>query len=183
MRRGLATLMIALAAALVAVPLGIAATSGGTDERGDVEGSPSGGAPRADIVSATAGRVSNGQIKHTVTVAGAAADPASGDLATYIYIEAQTDAGAMDDCTFFVGRYHGRPGVYLCGTGERRGSARIVRTSEHTTRYTFSPRALGNPKTYQWAVITRDVTNRPGAMTRHDRLPSGDEFFFEQKLR
>jgi hypothetical protein len=174
--------MIALAAVLVAVPLGIAATSGGTDERGDVEGSPSGGADRADIVRATAGRTSDGQIKHTVTVAGSAADPASGDLATYIYIEAQTDAGAMDECTFFVGRYHGRLGVYLCGTAERLGSARVVRTSEHTTRYTFSPRAIGNPKTYQWAAITRGVTNARGTFTRHDRLPSGDEFFFEQKL-
>jgi hypothetical protein len=183
MRRGLATLLAAAVAVLVAVPLGIAATSSGTDERGDVEGAPAGGAARADIVSATAGRTSDGQIKHTVTVAGAAADPAQGDLVTYLYIEAPVAPSAHHDCTYFVGRHRGRIGVYLCGTAERLGSARVVRTSANTTRYTFSPRTIGNPKTYEWAVVTRTLGNAVGTRTRHDRVPTGDEFFIQQKVR
>jgi hypothetical protein len=180
--RGGLVALIAVLATLVAVPIGIAATSSGNDGRGDVMGSPAGGSGQVDIVRGTASN-SGGQITHKVTVAGSAANPSQDTHVPLIYIEAQTDAGNAE-CTFFVGRHRGRAGVYRCGTADRVGSARIVRTSGSALRYTFSARALGNPSTYEWAVITRSPGNGgPGAFTRYDRLPDGDDYYFEQKLR
>jgi hypothetical protein len=183
MRRAAATLIAALAVTLGAVPLGIADTTSGTDARDDVEGSPPGGASAADLVRATAGTNSRGQLVHTVTIAGTAADPSGDGPVPGIHIELPAQPNAVAECTVFVGQFKGRLGVYRCGTGERLGSAKVVRTTSHTTRYTFSPRALGSPRSYDWAVITRARTTTNGSWTRHDRLPSGDDAYLSYSLR
>ena len=176
------TLIASLVIALVAVPLGIADTVRGTDARGDVEGSPAGGASAADLVSATAGTNSRGQLTHTVTIAGSAANPSGGGIVPQLYIETPDQANPVAECAVYVGQYKGRLGVYRCGTNERLGSARVVRTTGHTTRYTFSPRALGSPSSYDWAVVTRARTTTNGSWIRHDRLPSADDAYLPYSL-
>jgi hypothetical protein len=184
MRRAVVTLVAAMASALaVAVPLGVADTVSGTDSRGDVEGNPAGGAERADIVRATAGTNSRGQLTHTVTIAGSAADPKGGGIVPALYIELPDQANAVAECAVLVGQFRGRLGVFRCGTGERLGSAKVVRTSTHTTRYTFSKAALGNPSSYDWAVVTRANATDNGSWTRHDRLPSSDDEYLRYSLR
>ena len=183
MRRAAGTLVAVLAVILGAVPLGIADTVTGTDERGDVEGSPDGGAPAADIVRASAGTDSRGRLTHKVTVAGTAADPSGDGIVPTLYIELPDQANAVSECTVYVGQYKGRLGVYRCGTNERLGSAKVVRTSTHTTRYTFSKRALGSPSTYDWAVVTRARSTANGSWTRHDRLPTHDDVYLQYSLR
>ena len=183
MRRAAATLTAALVVTLGAVPLGIADTVTGSDERGDVEGSPPGGPSAADIVRASAGTDSRGRLTHTVTIAGTAADPSGNGIVPAIYIELPDQANAVAECTVYVGQLKGRLGVYRCGTNERLGSARVVRTTTHTTRYTFSKRALGSPSTYDWAVITRARSTANGSWTRHDRLPTPDDVYLQYSLR
>ena len=183
MRRIAVTLIAAAALALAAAPLAIAATDTATDARGDVEGSPPGGDAAADLVRATAGRDSHGNITQTVTIAGAAPNPSGGGIVPFLYLEMPTMANGMSECAAFVGQFNGRLGVFRCGTGHRIGWARIVRTSRHTTRYTFSPRALGNPASYDWAVYTRSRSSAPGSWTQYDRLPSTEYEYFTYSLR
>jgi hypothetical protein len=158
-----------------AVPLGIADTQRGTDPSGDVEG---GAGSSADIVRTTAGTDSRGRIVQTVSVAGNA-----GGTPTYLYIELPDQSNAVAECTVVVGVFRGRPGVYRCGTNERLGSATVKRTSSRTLRFTFSKRALGNPRSYEWAAVTRSDANANGSWTRHDRLPSGDDEYLSYSLR
>lgn len=183
MRRAATTLIAALAVTLAAVPFGIAATVSGGDPRGDVEGSPAGGAAGADLVRASAGTDSRGRLTHTVSVAGTAANPSGDGIVPVIYIEFPDEANAVADCAVYVGQFKRRLGVYRCGDNERLGSARVVRTSSHTTRYTFSPRALGSPRAYDWAVITRARSEARGQWIRHDRLPSAEDEFLRHSLR
>lgn len=177
MRRALATLFIAAATLTAAVPLGVADTVRGTDPSGDTEG----GGSSADLVRATAGTDSRGRLVHTVSVAGNAASPSGDGIVPVVYIEIPDQANAVAECTVFVGVYRGKQGVYRCGTTERLGSATITRTSAHTFRYTFSPKALGKPKYYDWAVVTRSNASTQGSWTRYDRLPSGDDIFLSYK--
>ena len=181
MRRALFTLVVAIAALAAAVPLGMAATSG-SDERGDVFGSPPGGSAGADIVSASARRSSNGQVTHTITTAGTPADPAGDGVIPVVYVESPTEGNGTAECSHFVGRYRGRLGVFRCGYADRTGSARIVR-SGNSLRYTFSPRAIGNPRSYDWAAVTRGNSGERGTPTRYDRLPSVDDLYLQLRVR
>ena len=188
MRRALTVVAAVLTAALAAVPLAASGASGGTDARGDVEGAPAGGASGADLVRATAGRASGGRLTHTVTVAGSAADPSGGGVVPQLYIELPDGTGSYDsngtaECTLFVGRHRGRTGVFRCGYADRVGSARIVRTSASTTRFTFSRSVLGGARQYDWAFITRTQGGERGALTVHDRLPSSDDAFLRYRVR
>src|SRR5918999_834284 len=151
MRRLLLFLALCVLAILsIGVP-GVASSDRISDASGDVEGEPAGGASRADIVRVANGHGKKGDMWHSVTVSGAAADPAKGGLVPLLYIEVPNRANGTSECAYFVGRHRGKLGVFTCGYGDRVAKARIVRTSEHTIKYTFNRKALGSPSWYDWA--------------------------------
>ena len=181
MRRTLLVLaLIALTILAVTAPV-VASSERLTDASGDVEGEPVGGAGAADIVKSANGHGKKGDVWHSVTVSGGAADPAKGGLVPYLYIEVPNQANGTSECTFFVGRHRGKLGVFTCGYGDRVAKARIVRTSSHTIRYTFNRRAIGSPDWYDWAFIVIGASD--GTTVQHDRSPSPDDVYFRHKLR
>ena len=178
MRRAALTFAIALIAAFSVAPAGIAGSGSNSDPKGDLEFKPADPAA-VDIVSTSFGHASKGRLVHKVTVAGTPGNPANG-IIPFIYIEMRERSSASAVCDIYVGRYDGGLGVFACGTNERLGSARITR-SGHTVRYVFSPRALGNPESYDWAAgVVGPTDNTQG---RYDRAPDQDDIFYTHKLR
>jgi hypothetical protein len=181
MRRTLPVLaLVALTIFAIVAPVG-ASSERLSDASGDVEGEPAGGATRADITRVANGHGKKGDVWHSVSVSGAAADPAKGGLVPFLYIEVPNRANGTSECTYFVGRHRGKLGVFTCGYGDRVGKARIVRTSEHTTKYTFNRDAIGNPSWYDWAFVIRGASD--GTAVQHDRSPSPDDVYFRHTLR
>jgi hypothetical protein len=180
MRRAALTALLVFTCVLGA---GAAVASSGSagDRRGDVQGEPVGGAARADIVRTSYGHTKDGRLWHKVTVAGTAADPAKGELVPMIYLEIRERPSATPVCDIFIGRYRGRLGVFECGTSERIGSARIVRSGRSTTKYVFRPSAIGDPPSYDWAAIF--VGSSDGTQVWHDRAPDQDDVWFTHRLR
>lgn len=181
MRRALTALTVAGAIALAAAPLVVANSGSVSDPRGDLWAEPSGGGGSLDIVRATFGHTSKGNLIHTVTLAGAAANPASGGNVPNLLIEDPVLANGNADCRYFIGRHGGRLGVFTCGYADRVASAKIRRTSSNTIRYEFSPRAIDDPTTYDWAFVAEGAAM--GTEAQLDRLPDGDHSFLTHKLR
>ena len=182
MRRLLLTLTLAALAILAfGAPVG-ASSDRISDANGDVEGEPVGGAGRADIVRVANGHGKNGDLWHSVSVSGTAADPAKDGLVPLLYIETPDQANGTGECAWFVGRHRGKLGVFTCGYADRVAKARIVRTSRHTIKYTFNRDAIGNPRTYDWAFAIRG-SSRGNASVQHDRAPSQDDVYFRHTLR
>lgn len=171
MRRG-GSIAAALAGlALAAAPLGLADSSSFSDPRGDLDPTgPDRPSDRYDLVRATQGHTRSGRIVHTVTVAGDIANPASEEV-PFLWIDVPERPNGTQDCRYFVGRHDGRLGVFTCGYGERVGSARIRRTGAHTVRYEFSPRAIDDPASYDWAFVA--FASVSGTRAWIDRLPNG----------
>jgi hypothetical protein len=166
---------------LAAASVGLASSGSSADRRGDVEGDPAGGAARVDIVRTSHGHTGDGRLWHKVTVAGAAADPAKGGLIPTLYLEIRERPSASSVCDVYVGRFRGRLGVFECGTNERLGSARIVRSGESTTKYVFSRGAIDDPASYDWAAGVIGPSH--GTQVWYDRAPDGDDVFFTHELR
>jgi hypothetical protein len=183
MRRALIALVVVSAAALAAAPLGIAGSGSVSDPRDDLWAQPtSGGSASLDMVRATFGHAGNGRLVHTVTLAGAAANPAGGgNVPTLLIEDPARPNGGTSLCRYFVGVHKGRLGVFTCGYADRVASARISRTSSNTIRYEFSARAIDNPATYDWAFVTRGTVF--GTQGDLDRLPDGDHSFLTHRLR
>jgi hypothetical protein len=167
--------------ALGAVAAATASSGSAGDRRGDVQGEPAGGAGRADIVRTSYGHTKDGRLWHKVTVAGTAADPAKDGLIPMIYLEIRDRPSASSVCDIFIGRYRGRLGVFECGTSERIGSARVVRSGKSTTKYVFSRAVIDDPASYDWAAIV--VGPSDGTQVWHDRAPDQDDVFFTHGLR
>ena len=179
MRRTLLPSALALAAtAVLAAPSSAGSGSIG-DPGGDLFGTDR--SASLDIVRATFGH-SGGRVVHTVSLGGGAPDPASQQVPR-IYIKPSNRANGNAECALFVGRHRGRLGVFTCGYGDRVASARIQRTSSRTIRYSFTPGAIGNPVTYEWAVITLGTSTERGSSYRADRLPSEDQTYHSHTLR
>ncbi len=182
MRRALLPAAVAVAVVLAAAATGSANSGSATDPSGDLFDQPaSGGSGPYDIVRATFGH-SRGRVVHTVTTAGNITDPAAGSNSPMIFIESPTAPNGTAECSHFVGYHDGRLGVFTCGYGDRVGSARVRRTSARTVRFEFSPRAIGNPASYEWAARTRTRT-RYSSLMWVDRLPDGDNAFLVHQLR
>lgn len=183
MRRALLITMLACASVLAAAPVASAASGSFTDPSGDTfGGQPTGNSSGSlDIVRATFGH-RGGRLVHKVTTAGDVGNPARGTNFPLLLIEHPTLPNGTAECTYFVGRHNGRLGVFACGYGTYLGSARITRTSARTVRFEFSPRAIENPPTYEWAFSTRSPTQY-NAMVWADRIPSPDQEFFVHTLR
>jgi hypothetical protein len=164
-------------AVLTLAPLGIAKSGSFSDSRGDVRpaGTTNPG-PRYDIVRATEGHTSRGRLVHTITVAGNAS---LDDL--YVFIQHSELPNYTRECRWFVGRFDGRAGVFTCGYAERVASARVRRTSSSTVRFEFSPSAIENVASYEWAAVARGPTERTHAYL--DRLPTADNDFITHRLR
>ena len=171
---------LAAAALLAAAPLGLADSGSFPDPRGDLD--PTGARKPSsshDLVRATQAH-SKRRLVHTVTVAGDAPNPAAAPVPV-IWIEVPDEPNGTSQCRYFVGRQDGRLGVFTCGYAERVGSARIRRTSPSTVRYEFSPRAIGNPGRYFWAVASYGpAENTQGDI---DRLPDDDHARITHVLR
>ncbi|MDQ3935259.1 MAG: hypothetical protein M3340_11600 [Actinomycetota bacterium] len=183
MRRATAIAALAAAAVLGTAQLVQADSATVTDARGDIVGEPPGGGESADIVAAAYGHTKSGKLWHKVTIAGQAADPAAGGgVLPLLYIDDDSGPGrGARECDFLVGRHDGRLGVFECGSLERVGSVRVTRTSEYSTRYVFSPKAIGNPDEYGWAFVTEGPSD--GTWMRYDRVPEGDRAFRAHTLR
>jgi hypothetical protein len=181
MRRSLLTLTLAALAILAFGAPVVASSDRISDASGDVEGEPVGGAGSADIVRVANGHGKNGVVWHSVSVSGAAADPARDGLVPLLYIETPDQANGTSECAWFVGRHRGKLGVFTCGYGDRVAKARIVRTSSRTIKYTFDRDAIGNPSWYDWAFVIRGASD--GTAVQHDRAPSPDETYFRHTLR
>jgi hypothetical protein len=180
MRRALLALTLACAAAIATAPLGIADSSSFSDPRGDTYDTPSGGSGGVDLVRASHGDTKSGRLVHTISVAGNVANPASGGNVPMLWIEDPARSNGNADCRYFVGRHEGRLGVFTCGYGDRVAGARIVRTSAHTIRYEFSPSAIDNPASYDWAFVVKAPAT--GTQWWIDRLPDGDHAFNTYRL-
>ena len=178
MRRATLTGALALIAAFSVAQGGIASSGSNADPKGDLEFKPFDPAA-VDIVSTSFGHASKGRLVHKVSVAGTPGDPASG-IIPFIYIEMRERSSASAVCDIYVGRYDGGLGVFACGTNERLGSARITR-SGHSVKYVFSARALGSPKSYDWAAGV--VGPSDNTQARYDRAPDNDDVFYTHKLR
>jgi hypothetical protein len=181
MRRALPLLVAALA--LAAAPAASADSGSATDPSGDqYGGQPVGNSSGSlDIVRVTWGH-SRGRLVHTVTTAGSVGNPASSTNFPVMFFEHPTVYNGTAECAFFAGRHNGRLGIFRCGYGSFLASIRITRTSARTIRYEFSPRALGNPRRYQWSFRTRSRTEY-NAAEWIDRFPNGDNEFRTHVLR
>lgn len=181
MRRALLSAVMAVVVVLATAAAGSAGSGSASDPSGDLYETPaSGGSGGYDLVRATFGH-SRGRLVHTVTTAGNIPDPASGQ-GPLLFIEDPVEANGTSECTYFVGRFGGRYGVFRCGYGDRVGSLRMTRTSARTIRFEFSPRAIGNPASYQWGALTRTATRYSSSMYV-DRLPDGDHVYLTHELR
>jgi hypothetical protein len=181
MRRVLLSTGVALAVVLATAAVGGASSGTVTDPSGDLYDQPTTGSSASyDLVRATFGH-SRGRIVHTVTTAGNVPDPASGG-APMIHIVDPVDPNGTSECRYFIGRFDGRFGVFKCGYGTRVGSLRMTRTGARTVRFEFSPKAIGNPASYEWAVRTRTRT-RYNVAYWVDRLPDGDRTNLTHQLR
>jgi hypothetical protein len=181
MRRALLIAVLSLAAVLVAAPAGSGSSGSFSDARGDIIAQPVGvSSGSVDIVRATQGH-SRGRLVHTVTTAGNVGNPARGTNFPLMFIERPGVANGTAECAYFIGRHNGRFGVFRCGYGSFVASVSIRRTSARTVRFEFSPRALGNPPSYQWAFRTRAATRDSHSMWL-DRLPNGDKSFIRHDL-
>ncbi len=166
---------------MAAAAIASSGSGSAADRGGDVEGEPAGGASRADIVRTSYGHTRDGRLWHKVTIAGTAADPAKGGLVPMLFIEIRERGSASSLCDIYVGRHRGRLGVFECGTNERLGGARIVRSGTSTTKYVFSRGAIGDPERYDWAAGI--IGPSDGTQVWHDRAPDGDDIFYTHELR
>ena len=180
MRRVALTFVLALAVVIGAAPLGFAGSGSSNDPKGDVEFKPK-NRDNVDIVRTSFGHTSDGRLYHKVTVAGTAADPAKGGVIPFIYVEMRERSSASGVCDIYIGRYDGELGVFACGTNERLGSARIVKSGKSSIKYVFSRDAIGNPKSYDWAAGV--VGPSDNTQARYDRAPDQDDVFYTHKLR
>ncbi|MEA2374474.1 MAG: hypothetical protein QOD53_937 [Thermoleophilaceae bacterium] len=162
-------LTTAAAAAVTSVAPALADTDSVSDPRGDTMGHPSGSRANVDIVGSSAGDAKHGKIVQTVKVAGKAGDPHHGGLVPLLYINVASYGGGTRECDFYVGRLHGRDGVFTCATQYRVGSATVTRKSGNTIRYVFSPRAIGKPSEYEWAFVLQAKAD--GTIEDFDRVP------------
>jgi hypothetical protein len=180
MRRVTLLVVIAAAMTLGSVQLVQADSASVNDDRGETVGQPAGGPDSVDIVRGAYGHTKSGKLWHKVTIAGQAADPSEADgPVPVLYIDVVFHAGNRE-CDFFVGRFDGELGVFDCGSLDKVAPARIVRTSEHSTRYVFSPRAIGSPSHYGWAFVTEGPSG--DTYMRYDRLPGGDRAYANHEL-
>ena len=146
-----------LAALLV---LGLAASAGAdtmgfSDPAGDVRG---GGGSDYDIVRTTHGH-RGGFLVHTTRTRGPHTDDSPGPE-----LFVRVGAGRRPDF-----RVTGA-GVYRINTGRparRIGDARLNLTGSHTIELVFRPRAINNPRRYEWRIY---MGAAGGAI---DRAPSG----------
>lgn len=185
MRTLLLLVVLAVAVTVLAAPLGLAASGSNSDPRGDVSDEPqSGSRSSLDLVRGTYA-LRSGRLVHTLTVAGSVANPASGgEGVPMLYLQTPSAANGTSECAFFVGRHRGRLGVFTCGYGERVASARVTRSSASTIRFEFSPRAIGNPATYEWAgAMPAGRTRYAGAWSHIDRMPTGTDEYFTHRVR
>jgi hypothetical protein len=181
MRRALSLAVTTALLVLASAAPASASSGSATDPSGDLYDQPvSGGSGPFDLVRATFGHRGS-RLVHTVTTAGSVPDPASGN-APMLFIEDPIDPNGTAECTYFVGRFNGRYGVFRCGYGTRAGSLRMTRTGSRTVRYEFSPKAVGNNANYEWAALTRTRTRYNVAMWV-DRLPDGDHSYLTHQLR
>ena len=161
----------AAAAALVAL-LAAPSSAGAatlTDPQGDVERWPNAG-PNDDVVRGTAGHKPKGRLYHTVTLAGAARDPAQHTPLLLI----ETGDRMSRWCDYLIGRTDAGLGVYDCDYMERVGSVKVTRSGSKV-RFTFKRSAIGNPSEYGWAVVVRGQTQ--GTTAEYDRAPSEEDSF------
>ena len=169
MRRVTQVLLIGAIAALSSAGSALAHTDSVSDPRGDTMGHPSTARQNVDIVGSSAGDAKHGKIVQTVKLAGKAGDPHHGGLTPLLYINVASYGGGTRECDFYVGRLHGRDGVFTCGPQERMGSASVTRKSSTTLRYAFSPKAIGNPSSYEWAFVVQGKS--AGTTVDFDRVP------------
>jgi hypothetical protein len=175
----LLTAAVALATAgALAAPSSAGSSGAFADPRGDLFGTTD---SSSDIVRISFGH-SGGRIVHTVGLAGNAPNPASQQVPR-LYINPSNRANGTSECGLFVGRHRGRLGVFVCGYANRIASARIERTSARTIRYSFTPGAIGNPRSYEWAAVTAATNTDTGGAYRADRAPSSDSTFHTHTLR
>ena len=171
------------AAALVASAQFVLADNRSVDDfRGEVIGEPPGGAEAADIVRASYGHGRGGRVWHKVTIAGRAPDPSrTGQLVPILFIDVPNHGTGARECDYFVGRFEGRIGLFQCGSLDRIAAARVTRTSEHSTRYAFSTKPFGSPRSYDWAFAVEGPSD--GTWIRYDRLPDGDRAYLTHRAR
>lgn len=169
MRRVTQVLLIGVAAALSSAGSALAHTDSVSDPRGDTIGNPPTSRRNVDIVGSSVGHAKHGKIVQTVKLAGKAGDPHHGGLTPLLYINVPSYSGATRECDFYVGRLHGRDGVFTCGPQERVGSASVTRKNSTTLRYTFSPKTIGNPSSYEWAFVVQGKAD--GTIEDFDRVP------------
>lgn len=170
---------VALSLALVGAVPAVAGSGSQSDPSGDVFGSDQ----RAglDVVRTKHGH-SSGKIVHTVELRGSAPNPSSQQVPR-LYLKPSNRANGTSECALFVGRHHGQLGVFICGYGERVASARIERSGSRTIRYSFSPGAIGNPRSYEWAVVTAGSSSENGQPYKADRAPDADLSYYTHQLR
>jgi hypothetical protein len=183
MAKALIALTLSAAAVLCGGTQALASSGSASDPRGDLYGKPDSGSTSAvDFVSASYAHASGGRLVHTVSVAGSIANPnSSAGSLPMLWIEDPVRSSGTSYCRYFVGRFHGRLGVFTCGYGDRVASARIVRTSAHTIRYEFKAKAIDNPRSYGWAFLVEGPVF--GTDAQLDRLPDGDHTFSNHTLR
>jgi hypothetical protein len=151
------------------------------DPYGDTFGSPPGPRADVDLTDAYYGRAGD-RLIHVVKVAGQMPSPERDDLDALLLIDVPGDWGGTHDyCDYYVDRSGDGAAVYRCGSGQRMGSARVVRRNGNGIRYTFSRAAIGDPDSYDWALSMRGDAN--GVRDEFDRLPDGLENFHRHSLR
>lgn len=169
-RRALAA--AAVAAAALAAPAA-ADTATMSDPRGDVADWPSAG-PSDDIVASTAGSASRGRLVHTVSLAGAARDPAHSTPLLLI----ETGDRMSRWCDYVVGRTDRGLGVFDCDYMDKVGRVRVTRSGSRL-RYVFRRSAIGSPSEYGWAVVARGQAN--GTTAEYDRAPTEQDAFISYR--
>jgi hypothetical protein len=133
-----------------------------------------------DIVGASAGDGKHGKIVQKVRVAGGALDANRSDARTMLYINVPSYGGGARECDFYVGFRGSRPGVYTCGYRYRVGSAKISRSGS-SIRYSFSPKAIGRPGSYEWAFVVQGSVD--GTIEDFDRVPDDQVGMQSYRLR
>jgi hypothetical protein len=152
------------------------------DPAGDLAFEPdSGSRADLDLLSVTSGTAKRGQAVQTVTVAGRAADPKGKGILPTLWVDSPTYPNARSECDFYVGKMGSKIGVFKCGTTRRIGSAKVVRTSASTLRYSFSRKTIGKPKSYRWSFFMWGP--KGGTTVAFDRLPDVQDGTYTNKLR
>jgi hypothetical protein len=169
MRRAAATLTTL--AALAIPGAAVADATSFDDNDGEVIGNVS-NPEDYDILSSSATR-SGKTFVQTVTLAGSA----STSRPPLLLIDVSPHVSRW--CDYVVGRTSEGTGVFECEYMRKTGSVKITRTGSDTIRYSYRRSALGNRRTFGWAVITRAQTD--GTTIDADRAPGDPDEFVQYR--